>query len=102
MATNLLESYAKRLQVSESVYNKTHNGASMSKQMKIVTARAIHNTNNLLSESFGSITNGGQMSDFAKDYKRFCTNIATVAVPGLILPELMMTVPMSSASGYRK
>lgn len=101
MATNLLEAYAKRLSVSESVYNKTHNGAPMSKQMKIVTARAIANTNALLSESFGNITAGGQMSDFAKDYKRFCTNIATIAVPGLIAPELVMTVPMTSASGYR-
>ena len=34
------------------------------------------------------------------DYKRFCLNISTVALPNLILPELMIVQPMTSITGY--
>ena len=38
---NLLESYAKRLNVSESVYSKAHDGESLSNEKKILK-RSIH------------------------------------------------------------
>jgi hypothetical protein len=34
------------------------------------------------------------------DYKKFCLNVSTVALPNLILPELMLTQPMTSITGY--
>ena len=34
------------------------------------------------------------------EFKKFCLNISTVALPNLILPELMLTHPMTSMTGY--
>ena len=96
---NLLESYKNRLAVSESVYQKSHNGAKMSAQKKLMIATVLNNTSKFMNEAFnsGAATNiGAQLGD----YKRFCLNISTVAMPNLILPELMLTQPMTSITGY--
>lgn len=34
------------------------------------------------------------------DYKRFCLNMLTVALPSLIAPDLVITQPMTSITGY--
>ena len=47
----------------------------------------------------GLATNGGRVNVLG-DYKKFCLNIATVALPNLILPELMIVKPMTSFTGY--
>lgn len=36
------------------------------------------------------------------NYKKFCLNVSTTALPTLILPDLMLTQPMSSISGYKQ
>ena len=41
----LLEAYAKRLAVSESVYGRQHNGAKMSNHKKLTVAKVLENTN---------------------------------------------------------
>lgn len=46
----------------------------------------------------GIAPNGG--NNVLGDYKKFCLNIATVALPNLILPELMIVKPMTSFTGY--
>lgn len=95
---NLLESYKNRLAISESVYQKSHNGAKMSAQKKLMIASVLNNTSKFMNEAFtsGDATQRGALHD----YKRFCLNISTVALPNLILPELMLTQPMSSIAGY--
>jgi hypothetical protein len=95
---NLLESYKNRLAISESVYQKSHNGAKMSSQKKLMIASVLNNTAKFMNEAFtsGDATQRGALGD----YKRFCLNISTVALPNLILPELMLTQPMSSIAGY--
>ena len=42
---NLLEAYSKRLNVSESVYGKAHEGAKMDNRKKLVVAQCLKNTN---------------------------------------------------------
>lgn len=95
---NLLESYKNRLAISESVHQKSHNGAKMSAQKKLMIASVLNNTSKFMNEAFtsGDATQRGALGD----YKRFCLNISTVALPNLILPELMLTQPMSSIAGY--
>ena len=43
MAKNLLEAYAKRLQIAESVYGQTHDGQKMSNLKKIAVATCLDN-----------------------------------------------------------
>lgn len=46
MATKtLFEAYKNRLNVSESVFAKTHNGAKMDNHRKLVVAKTLENTN---------------------------------------------------------
>lgn len=99
MATkNLVESYKNRLAISESVYQKAHNGAKMSANKKLMIASVLHNTSRFLNEAFDRSA-ATQRADIG-DFKKFCLNISTVSLPNLILPELMITQPMSSLSGY--
>ena len=95
---NLLESYKNRLAISESIHQKSHNGAKMSAQKKLMIAAVLNNTSKFMNEAFtsGDATQRGALHD----YKKFCLNISTVALPNLILPELMLTQPMSSITGY--
>lgn len=95
---NLLESYKNRLAISESVHQKSHNGARMGANKKLMIASVLNNTSKFMNEAFES-TAATQRSALG-DYKRFCLNVSTVSLPNLILPELMLTQPMSSIAGY--
>ena len=95
---NLLESYKNRLNLAESVYKKSHNGAGMSSQKKLMIASVLNNTSKFMNEAFDS--SAATQRSALGDYKRFCLNISTVALPNLILPELVLTQPMSSIAGY--
>lgn len=75
---NLLEQYAKRLQVSESVHAKAHGGASMSNSKKMAVAMVLNNTNKFLTEAFDNSV-GTQRSDMGM-FKKFCLNLTTVAL----------------------
>lgn len=95
---NLLESYKNRLAISESVHQKSHNGAKMSTNKKLMIASVLNNTSKFMNEAFDS--SAATQRSALGDYKKFCLNVATVALPNLILPELMLTQPMTSISGY--
>lgn len=95
---NLLESYKNRLAISESVHQKSHNGAKMSTNKKLMIASVLNNTSKFMNEAFDS--SAATQRSALSDYKKFCLNVATVALPNLILPELMLTQPMTSISGY--
>lgn len=95
---NLLEAYKNRLSISESVHQKTHNGAKMSSQKKLMIASVLNNTSKFMNEAFEN--SAATQRSALGDYKKFCLNVSTVALPNLILPELMLTQPMTSISGY--
>ena len=102
---NLFESYKNRLAVCESIHQKSHMGAKMSTAKKLMVAQVLDNTARFLNESLstgaatqGIAPNGG--NNVLGDYKKFCLNIATVALPNLILPELMIVKPMTSFTGF--
>lgn len=95
---NLLEAYSKRLAVSESVYSKQHSGQKMSNTKKMAVAKVLENTNKFMNEAFSS-SMGTQRSDMG-DFKKFCLNLTTVALPNLIANDLVMVSPMSSMTGY--
>ena len=63
----LMEAYAKRLSISESVYGKTHEGAKMDSRRKICVAKVLENTDKLLRESFDNSV-GTQRQDMGFDY----------------------------------
>lgn len=95
---NLLESYKNRLALAESVHKKSHNGAGMSSQKKLLVATMLNNTSKFMNEAFDS--SAATQRSALGDYKKFCLNITNVAVPNLILPEIMLTQPMTSIAGY--
>ena len=94
----LMESYSKRLNISESVYRKNHEGSKMDNNRKLMIAKALDNTSKFLNESFES-SMATQRSEMGL-WKKFCLNLITVALPNLIAPELVIVSPMSSMSGY--
>ena len=51
---NLIESYKNRLAISESVHQKTHNGAKMSPSKKLMIASVLNNTSRFMNEAFDS------------------------------------------------
>lgn len=59
---NLMEAYAKRLAISESVYGRQHDGQKMDNNRKLTVAKVLSNTNNFLNEAFDNST-GTQRSD---------------------------------------
>ena len=95
---NLLEAYSKRLAVSESVYAKQHAGAKMDNHKKLTVAKVLENTNKFLNEAFSN-SMGTQRSDMG-EFKKFCLNLTTVALPNLIANDLVLVSPMSSMTGY--
>lgn len=98
MATNLLESYAKRIKIAESVYSKAHEGEGLDNHKKLILAKCLHNVDKYMTEAFdGSM--GTQRADMGL-FKKFCLNLTNVALPNLIANELVMVSPMSSMSGY--
>ena len=94
---SLLEAYAKRLAVSESVYSKSHS-ESMPQSKKLVIAKCLENTSKFINEAFENST-GTQRSSLG-DFKKFTLNLVTVALPDLIAFDLVMVQPMSSITGY--
>lgn len=68
----LLETYAKRLNVSESVYRKTHSGEALPMNKKIAVATLLNNTNKFLTEAFANSI-GTQRADLGS-FKKFCLN----------------------------
>lgn len=95
---NLVEKYNNRLQISESVFKQAHAGAGMDSNRKLAIAKVLQNTDAFLTEAFesGSATQRADMGE----YKKFCLNLTTVALPNLIANELVMVQPMSSMTGY--
>lgn len=98
MKTNLLEAYAKRLNIAESFYAGRHNGEKLSEQKKLVTAVCLNNINKYMTEAFASST-GTQMADIGQ-YKKFCMTLTNLAVPDLIVYDIMRVEPMTSMSGF--
>ena len=98
MATNLLEAYKGRLSVAESYFAKNHNGSKMDSMRKVTLAKVLENTDKFLSEAFTNSV-GTQRADMGQ-YKKFVLALTTLAVPNLIVNDLCIVKPMSSASGY--
>lgn len=98
MAKNLMESYKNRIALAESVHQKNNNGARMSSQKKLMLATVLDNTAKFMNEAFDS--SAATQRSALGEFKKFCLNISTVALPNLILPELMLTHPMTSITGY--
>ena len=95
---NLLEAYKNRLAISESIHQRTHNGAKMSANKKLMIASVLNNTSRFLNEAFSE--SAAVQKSAIGDWKKFCLNVSTTAMPTLILPELMLTQPMTSITGY--
>lgn len=89
---NLLETYKNRLNVSESVYKKNHEGSSMDSSRKMMIAKVLQNTNNFLNEALTDSSMGTQRADMQM-YKKFCLNLTTVALPNLIANDLVIVHP---------
>lgn len=94
----LTEQYKNRLAISEKMYSKANNGEAMPSVKKLAIARLLDNTSRFLSEAFNNST-GTQRADMG-DFKKFCLNLVTVAIPSLIAPELVIVYPMTSMTGY--
>ena len=95
---NLLETYKRRLKVSESVYAKEHGDATLSESKKQVIARVLANTSAYLNEAFANST-GTQRNDMGT-FKKFALDLTTVALPNLIANDLVIVKPMTSMTGY--
>lgn len=95
---NLLESYKNRLAISESVYQQSHGGAKMPTAKKMMIATVMNNTAKFLNEAF--TTSAATQKSAIGDWKKFCLNVSTTALPNLILPELVITKPMASMTGF--
>lgn len=67
---NIVESYKNRLAISESVHQKSHNGAKMSAAKKLMVAAVLDNTSRFLSEAFDN-SSATQRADIG-DFKKFC------------------------------
>ena len=74
---NLLETYKRRLKVSESVYAREHGNAYLSEAKKQVIARVLANTSAYLNEAYNN-TSGTQRSDMGT-FKKFALDLTTVA-----------------------
>lgn len=96
----LTEKYAKRIKIAESVYSGSHQGQVMDSNRKLMVATTLNNVNKFLNEAFSSadVTQRSSMGE----YKKFCLNLTNVALPNLIAPELVITHPMTSMTGYRQ
>lgn len=91
MANALFEAYKTRISIAESVYSRSHNGDKLDNNRKLVLATVLKNTNNLLNEAFTS-ANATQRADMG-EFKKFCLNLTTVALPNLIANELVIVHP---------
>ena len=66
---NLLETYKKRLAVSESVYQKAHNGEKIDSRRKLATAKCLESLNKFMNEAFDQSV-GTQRADMGR-FKKF-------------------------------
>lgn len=94
----LLEKYKTRLAVADKVYQSNHSGSKLTEAKKLITAKCIDNVSKFMNEAFDNST-GTQRADLGL-WKKFTLNLTTVALPNLIAPEIVLTSPMSSMSGY--
>lgn len=76
---SLLETYANRLAVSESIYSRAHAGQKMDNNRKLVVAKVLENTNKFLKEAFNA-SMGTQRSDMGL-FTKFSLNLTTVGLP---------------------
>ena len=97
MENRLLETYKRRLALSEQVHKEAH-GVSMTIAQKNTVARVLANTSAYLNEAFSNSV-GTQRSDMA-EFKKFALDLTTVALPNLIANDLVIVKPMSSMTGY--
>lgn len=98
MSKALLETYAKRLKISESVYKREHGESTLTENQKITIAKVLANTSAFLNEAYSNSV-GTQRADMG-NFKKFCLDLTTVSLPNLIANELVIVKPMSSITGY--
>lgn len=82
MSNVLLEKYAKKVQLAESVYARAHNGEKMDTLKKMTVAKCIDNVSKFLNEALdmsGAATQRAAM----QDYKKFCVALTNVGIPSL-------------------
>lgn len=98
---NLLEAYANRLTFADKVYAKNHQGERLTESKKILIAKCLENTQRFITEAMDQSHNGGatQRGDMGL-FTKFSLNLVNCAIPSLIAPDIVMTHPMSSMSGY--
>lgn len=94
----LVEKYAPRIKYAESYYAKKNAGATLDADRKFVLAQVLENQSSFLSESFDN-TVSTQRSDMGL-FKRFTMDIATLVMPNLIAPEVVLVKPMTAMNGY--
>lgn len=93
----LLEKYQQRLGVAKDAYARNHSDAlDMNKQLTLV--KVLDNTQNYLKESLTS-ANATQRASLG-EFKKFCLDITNISLPNLIAPELVITKPIASFTGY--
>ena len=101
---NLLEAYANRLTFADKVYAKNHQGERLTESKKILIAKCLENTQRFLTEAMDQSHNGGATQGGARGdmglFTKFSLNLVNCAIPSLIAPDIVMTHPMSSMSGY--
>lgn len=69
---NICEAYAKKLAISEKVYEKEHGGKALADNKRIAIARVLANTSEYITEAFENSV-GTQLSNM-KTFKKFCFN----------------------------
>lgn len=70
MANMLLEKYAKKVQLAESVYAKAHNGEKMDNMKKMVVAKCLDNVNKFLNESLEGLNTAATQRTAMGEYKK--------------------------------
>jgi len=103
MKKTLMEAYAKRIAFAESLY-KEERGCAMPQAKKSIIAQILNNTNKVLTEAFASTAatqtaNIGGVNAPVSEMKKFCLDVANIALPNLILLDLVITKPMTSEYG---
>ena len=95
---NIVEAYQKKLSISEKVYAKEHGGRALSESKKVAIARVLANTSEYITEAFENSV-GTQLSNM-KQFKKFCLDLTTVALPSLIANDLVIVYPLKSRTGF--
>ena len=103
MKVSLTEAYKKRLAISESVYARTHENASLNLAQKEVIAKVLNNTAEYIkfrtgmNEAFANSV-GTQRADMG-NFKKFTLDVTTVTLPNLIANDLVLVHAMPSFTG---